>query len=390
MTESAVPVVLFLFNRPGPLGRVVDALLEARPKVVVAIADGPRPGHPDDDAQCAAARAVIDRLDGTCEVIRSFSDANLGCDARITSGLDEVFERYPAAIVLEDDIVPHPSFFPWCARMLERYRDDDRVMHVSGRNHLGRWTLPGDGHSLLRRGSAWGWATWRRAWQRDVEVPEDAAALARAIADTGVDPLVAENFLMIHEVAVTTRTAAWDCEWDLRKALVGGLSVVPSVNMIANIGFGASATHTRFPDDIAGLVPVAPAPPGAAMDRLDDDPNLERWQLLFELVSTYRDPEMAWRLARSTRIPAAADWAADRRLRHHLAPFRDPADTLAAVRHCIAAGAPAGPFEALLAVLRRAAAANPSGTVTAAPAGYAAAAVMQDAATMSHDRSSAA
>lgn len=363
-----VPVVLFLFNRPAHLGRVVDALLEARPGMVVAIADGPRAGHPEDVALCAAARAVVERLDGTCEVIRHFHDANLGCDARISTGLDEVFERFEAAIVLEDDIVPDPSFLHWCGRMLDRYRDDDRVMHVSGRNHLGRWTLPGDGHCLLRRGSAWGWATWRRAWQREVDVPGDVAALARATAEAGVDPLVAENFLMIHEVAATARATAWDCAWDLKKAHLGGLSVVPSVNMIANIGFGAAATHTVFAGDFGGIVPVRSAPSDAAMDRRDDDPRLERWQLLFELMCTYRQPEMAWRLARSARIPAAADWAADRRLRHHLAPFREPAEALAALSHCVAAGAPAEPLEALMAVLRRAATAGPSAPATAAPA----------------------
>jgi len=361
VTASPVPVVLFLFNRPALLGRVVDALLQARPDIVVAIADGPRPGHPDDPALCTAARAVVDRLDGTCEVIRRFHDANLGCDARIRTGLDEVFERFDAAIVLEDDIVPDPSFFPWCGRMLERYRSDDRVMQVSGRNHLGRWTLPGDGHSLLRRGSAWGWATWRRAWQREAAVPGDAPALTRAIADAGVDPLVAENLLMIHEVAVVTRSAAWDCAWDLKKALLGGLSVVPSVNMIANIGFGAAATHTLFKDDIGGIVPVRPAPADAALDRRDDDPRLERWQLLFELMATYRQPEMALRLARSDRFPAAATWAADRRLHHHLAPFRDPAEALAILRHCVAAGAPPEPLEGLMAVLRQAVRAGSQG-----------------------------
>ncbi|MCW5712943.1 MAG: glycosyltransferase [Bauldia sp.] len=375
MTASPVPVVLFLFNRPATLGRVVDALVAARPKLVVAIADGPRAGHPTDTAQCAAARALVERLDGTCEVIRRFFDANLGCDARIRSGLDWVFERYDAAIVLEDDIVPDPSFFPWCVRMLERYQGDEGVMHVTGRNHLGRWSRDGDGHCLLRRASAWGWATWRRAWQRDVAVPGDEAELSRALADAAVDPLVAENFLMIHEVAVMNHSAAWDSAWDLKKALAGGLSVVPSVNMIANVGFGAAATHTLFTDDIGGIVPVASAPPGAALDRREDDPNLERWQLLIELMSTYREPGMAWRLARSARFPAAARWAGDRRLRHHLAPFRHPADALAALRHCVAAGAPAEPLGALMAVLRHAATANLPGRV-GTPTGHAAAGAM--------------
>jgi hypothetical protein len=359
MTAAAVPVVLFLFNRVETLAQVVDVLVRVRPQLVIAIADGPRPGRPGEAARCAAARAIIDRLDATGPVIRHFSIPNLGCSPRITSGLDWVFEQFSEAIVLEDDVVPDPSFFPWCERMLERYRDQPDVMHVSGRNHLGRWTLPGDGHALLRRASAWGWATWRRAWQRDVTMPGSPGDLLRVAEGAAVDPLVVDHLLMLQELAAVHRLSAWDTDWEIRKGLVGGLSVVPSVNMIANVGFGSEATHTLFADDIGGLVPVRPAPLGATADRCLDDPLLERWQLLVELMASYRNPAMARRLARSGELAGAADWAGDRRFRHHLAPFRDPHNALAALEHFRAAGAPAAALENLIDAMRRASAEMP-------------------------------
>ncbi|MGV8838793.1 MAG: hypothetical protein ACWA6X_00665 [Bauldia sp.] len=353
---KAVPVVLFLFNRPATLAQVIDGVLAARPALVVAIADGPRAHRPDDVTTCAAARALVGRFDGRCEVVRNFAAANLGCDERIRTGLDWVFERYPEAIVLEDDIVADPSFFPWAEQMLDRYRDRPEVMHVSGRNHLGRWTLPGDGHALVRRASAWGWATWRRAWQRGVPDGVDVAALATATAAGPVDPLVAENFRMLLEQWAVTRSAAWDCEWELRKASAGGLSVVPAVNLVAHVGFGREATHNRHDTDIGAVVPVGSvAGGGSAVERCEDDPRLDRWQLMFDLMATYRDPAMVRRLARTARFPAAARWAGDARLGQHLAPFRHPQEALELIEHCIGAGAPREAFAGIAEALRDAA-----------------------------------
>lgn len=360
----ATPIVIFLFNRPGTLARVIDAVLAAGPVLVVAIADGPRPGRADDVARCAAARALVARLDGRCEVVRHFAATNLGCDARIRSGLDWVFAHYAEAIVLEDDIVADPLFFAWARRMLARYRDRPEVMHVSGRNHLGRWTLPGDGHALTRRASAWGFATWRRAWRRDEPRRSDAEALARAPGAAQVDPLVAEYYLMLQEVAANTGSAAWDCEWELKKARAGGLSVVPSVNLTAHVGYGPDATHNHHALDIGAGTPVGAMPDSDLGERCADDPRLDRWQLLFELMATYREPEMVRRLARMAQFPAAAEWAADRRLHQHLAPFRYAAESLALLRHCVAAGAPAEPLAPLMRALEGAAG-RPS-SVTAA------------------------
>lgn len=349
---TAVPVVLFLFRRADTLVRVVDRLCEVSPELVIAIADGPRPDRPEEAAACAAAREIVARLDGVTRVIRLFSEDNLGCSGRIKSGLDWVFERFDAAIVLEDDILPEPSFFPWCARMLERYRDDPSVMHVSGRNNLGRWTLPGDGHTLRHRGSGWGWATWRRAWQRAVDFPGTPKDILRIAASSPVEPLVVDHVLMLQDLAITHRQGVWDTDWEIRKFLLGGLSVVPSANMVANIGFGPGATHTIFAGDIGATTPVWPAPPPAVADRCIDDARLDRWQLLVELMASYRQPGMVRRLARSAHLAGDAHWAGDRRLRHHLAPFAHPAEAVAALEHLCAVGGPAERLDDLIAVMR--------------------------------------
>ncbi len=62
-------------------------------------------------------------MDWPCEIVRNYAETNLGCDARIASGIDWAFEQVDEAILLEDDLILDPSFFRWCADMLSRYRD---------------------------------------------------------------------------------------------------------------------------------------------------------------------------------------------------------------------------------------------------------------------------
>ncbi len=350
-----VPVVVFLFNRPDTLARVVDVLRYVRPRLIWVVADGPRPDYPQDIARCRAARALVERFDWPCRVVRDFAEANMGCSARITSGLDWVFSEVAEAIVLEDDIVPDPSFFSWCAQMLDRYRDEPRVMDVSGRNHLGRWTETGAGHCLLRRASVWGWATWRRAWQRQVPMPGTPEDIARIATKWAIEPLLLDNLLMLQELAISN-FQSWDTNWELKKALLGGLSVVPCVNLVAHIGFGPDATHNAFVRDIGALTPVGTAPEGAEADRRTEDRRLDRWSLLFELMATYRAPGLARRLASSAHLASGKHWSVDRRLHHHLAPFRNPRESLAVLEHFCASGAAAEPLNDLFSALRRAAA----------------------------------
>lgn len=358
-----VPVVLVVFNRAAPLRQVFEQVRAARPRTLLVVADGPRSTHPDDAARCAETRAVID-VDWPCEVRRNEADHNLGCDARLTSGLDWAFSEVDRAIVLEDDVVPHPAFFGWAAAQLARYADDDEVMHVAGRNELGRWGSDDADHLVIRRGSIWGWATWRRAWtrvDRSLSSVDDPTTAAR-LAGLAGDPLVA-NHLAVHlDNARAGALHAWDVTWSLARILAGGLSVAPRTNLIRNVGFGSDATRTTDPDDLRGGLPVIdPDPtagPIAGERRPPVDPVYDRWALLVDLMSTYRDPDAARRVARSRELLARAGRPLDRAARHHLAPFDEPEESVAALRHVRAAGSSSPALDRVLAVLERAAERN--------------------------------
>src|SRR6185295_3256318 len=125
------PVAFLIFNRPDTTARVFEAIAAARPRTLLVVADGPRADRAAEAEQCRATRAIIDRVDWACEVLVNYADENLGCKRRVSSGLTWVFEQTSRAIILEDDCLPHPTFFRYCEELLDRYEDDERVMSIS-------------------------------------------------------------------------------------------------------------------------------------------------------------------------------------------------------------------------------------------------------------------
>src|SRR5688572_12906720 len=124
MTHSlATPVAFFVFNRPEPTARVFVEIARARPKQLLIVADGPRTDRPGEAEHCACVREIVSRVDWDCDVRTNYSDTNLGCKRRVSSGLDWVFDQTEAAIVLEDDCLPDPTLFRFFDETLARYRD---------------------------------------------------------------------------------------------------------------------------------------------------------------------------------------------------------------------------------------------------------------------------
>jgi hypothetical protein len=135
------PIAFLIFNRPDTTLMVFKEIEKTRPSKLLVVADGPRTYKSGEVEQCIAIRAIIDQISWDCEVLTNYSEVKLGCRKRISSGLDWIFNTVEEAIILEDDCLPHPTFFRYCEELLEYYRDDQRVMHIIGDNfqyaHLG-------------------------------------------------------------------------------------------------------------------------------------------------------------------------------------------------------------------------------------------------------------
>lgn len=241
------PVALIIFNRPECTARVLEVLARVRPAHLLVIADGPRPGNDKDVIRCRETRALLEKIDWACRVETNFSEVNLGSKRRPETGLDWVFERVEEAIILEDDCLPHEDFFPFCTELLERYRQDRRVMMISGCCFFDMTDRAPQSYHFSFLASTWGWATWRRAWELNDPLMEmwPQVVEARLIERLFPDPVHTQFWYDVFARILDGRLRdAWDYQWQLACWFNSGFRIFPAVNLISNIGYGDDATHT--------------------------------------------------------------------------------------------------------------------------------------------------
>jgi hypothetical protein len=244
-------VALFIFNRPDTTGRVFDAISKVRPTKLLLIADGPREHTKGEADACSQARDIVSRVNWPCEVFRNFSESNLGCQERMISGLDWVFSLVEEAIILEDDCLPDLSFFPFCEELLERYRGDNRVASICGSKLAETPLNSGDSYYFSRLGGIWGWATWRSEWRQYDRDLKDWPKIReeKMLSEIFDQPKAAAYWTSIFDAMHEHRGPnTWDYQWVYTRLKNNALTILPCVNLIANIGFGPGATHTAKAD----------------------------------------------------------------------------------------------------------------------------------------------
>lgn len=240
--------VLFLvFNRPGITRQVFEAIRAAQPPRLYVAADGPRSDHEGEREHCAEVRRIASRADWPCAVKTLFRDENLGCKLAVSEAINWFFDNEEEGIIIEDDVLPLPSFFPYCDELLEKYREDERVTMVSGCNFISNKFSPTESYLFTHNMHIWSWASWRRAWRHyDVAMSSwpqwrDHGGLSRKFPN---DRLISSYWRDIYDSVQRGKIDTWDYQWHYACWRFGGLCVLPSHNLTRNLGFGPEATHT--------------------------------------------------------------------------------------------------------------------------------------------------
>lgn len=245
--------VLFLvFNRPDTTAQVFEAIRQAKPPRLYVAADGPRHNRPGEAGLCAEVRRIATNVDWPCEVKTLFRENNMGCKLGVCEGINWFFEMEEMGIILEDDCLPSPSFFEFCSELLGKYANDTRVGHIAGTSFFGAQAFGKvtDSYVFSRYGSVWGWATWKRAWEYyDVSLRDWGEMSRRRWLNSAI-PGRRERAarLKIAEELISGRLNTWDYQWSFARMFNSMLSIVPTTNLVVNLGFDSRATHTRNVD----------------------------------------------------------------------------------------------------------------------------------------------
>lgn len=264
MTESqfSTPILLILFNRPNITKTTFEEIRKLKPQKLFIAADGPREGNQEDIQKCIEAKKIATKIDWPCEIKTLFHPTNLGCGIAPSTAINWFFDNVTEGIILEDDCLPSQSFFYFCEKLLEFYRDDSRIFHIGGTiysyrppNHMKSSYYF---HRIPRVGA---WATWRRAWQKyDFAMKTFPRFKSNHIIKNIFDEeLFQQAWLNIFQINFdkakhTNKQTAWDFQWTYTVLSQNGLSISPTKNLVSNIGFGENATHTKVFNPFLGNI----------------------------------------------------------------------------------------------------------------------------------------
>jgi hypothetical protein len=247
------PVVIIIYHRPQMTVKVIDSLREVKPSQIFVIADGPK--DKQDVEKCKKTRDLIKSIDWKCEIHKNYSLKNLGLRKRVVTGLDWVFSKVDRAIILEDDLVIDKSFYDFCENTLEKYKNDSKIISISGNNFLfGRHKIKYS-YFFSRHIYSWGWATWRRAWKLYDDTMSDWPLVKskNILSDIFEEWIELTYWNRIFDLTFERKINSWAYAWTYTAFINNKLTIVPSINLVSNVGIGQGATHTLIKSRVLNI-----------------------------------------------------------------------------------------------------------------------------------------
>lgn len=241
------PIAIFAYKRPDHLERVLDALEaceEFKYSDVFIFSDGPK-GVSDQEGVARVREMLRTRAIPNARVQEA--PVNRGLAASITSGVSELCGTHGRVIVIEDDLIVHPSTLAWFNEGLDRFADDERVWQISAHQFdVPRFSKRRTG-LFLRMTTSWGWATWERAWAGYdggalgwEQLAQDAELRLRFNMGGSYDCASMLERQMRGEID------SWAIRWWWSVFRAGAYGLFPSTSLVQNVGFDETATHYRF------------------------------------------------------------------------------------------------------------------------------------------------
>jgi len=252
----STPILFIVFNRPEVSQITFEAIKKVKPQKLYIAADGPRTNNIEDIEKCEETRKIIDLIDWDCEVVKLFRKENVGVVKGVVSAIDWFFENEEMGIILEDDCYPSSTFFSYSSELLQKYKNSETIMHISGSNFIETTNIDSS-YYFSKFGSCWGWATWKRAWNKyDLNLIENVSEknyleIIRSISTNNYHYEYFKNHLSYHRIG---QDNIWDWRWSFCIWFHNGLVINPQSNLIKNIGYGKEATTSKGDNEVRNKI----------------------------------------------------------------------------------------------------------------------------------------
>ncbi|MDA9334091.1 nucleotide-diphospho-sugar transferase [Actinomycetota bacterium] len=284
------PILVIAFNRPDHLKVLIDRLREVQPTRIYFAVDGPREGNAAEKHKVTECQEMVSDINWDCEIRTHFQETNLGCGLGVSTAITWFFKHVERGMILEDDIIPDLSFFPFCEELLVRHENDSQVFAISGCNFVPPEEI--STHAAYRFSQVphiWGWATWRNRWQQynlDISGWREDLPPTKLWVKSGRSIPAAVYWAGTFELLARKEVDTWDGQLVYMCMKSGLLTATSNTNLIDNIGFNDQATHTLV--DLGELQPVTPISLPTIPQLVQLDKKADAWTRKNHFRATWR------------------------------------------------------------------------------------------------------
>jgi hypothetical protein len=248
-----VPILFITFNRLDTTRQVFEAIRKVQPETLYLFSDAGREGKLEEQQQVIEVRKwLLEQINWPCKINTLFLDQNMGPRYAIGHAINWLFKQEEAGVIFEHDCLPHITFFRFCEELLDKYKNDETVMHISGNNFLFNEVPFEASYTFTRHNHIWGFATWKRAWQKyDPEMSGfDEYYKNGCFNELIPNKRIRKEYLSILNGVKEGSVDTWDYQWFFNTWYNNGLGVIPAKNLVSNIGYGDLALNTNKADHI--------------------------------------------------------------------------------------------------------------------------------------------
>ena len=242
MIMNVKPVLLITYKRNENLKIIINEILKSGVKKLYIYNNSYNKKNGKLEKQkVLAVRKYLKNFHYDGKKFFFFQKKHYRVDYSIKSAIDWFFKKNECGIILEDDIVPNQSFFIFCTNLLNKFKNNNKILHISGFNHLEKINSRFSYH-FSQITHVWGWATWRRAWYKYDFDMNNYKSNQIFFKDNLQNRF--RNYL--YENTKKKKIITWDYQWDFSVRFNKGYSIRPNLNLIKNVGFNKTGTNTKY------------------------------------------------------------------------------------------------------------------------------------------------
>lgn len=238
------PVLYITFARPEYASQSFAAIQKAKPKKLYFYSNKARTDRPDEILRNEEVRSYVQQIDWECEVKTWFREDYVDVFTSIWGAIDWIFENEEKAIVVEEDVVTCSAFYDYMESLLEKFKDNKKVWMLSGDNATPQYNPKGLSFFPSRFAQIYGWASWADRWHAlDRRMGNwSSFRKSKAFNDYYCNflqrKLQRAYFNKVYNNLDTYN--AWDFIFNYNLALNDVYCIIPSVNLVADIGVAGS------------------------------------------------------------------------------------------------------------------------------------------------------